>query len=82
MTEIDKTKKKESNFFTNENPEKAKNSSGSYGIISSSIEPTHINDGLTERGAGLGKLGSSMPSPMARLFLFSAALREVNDLEG
>ena len=82
MTEIDKTKKKDSNFFTNENPEKAKNSSGSYGIISSSIEPTHINDGLTERGAGLGKLGSSMPSPMARLFLFSAALREVNDLEG
>ena len=37
MTEIDKTKKKDSNFFTNENPEKAKNSSGSYGIISSSI---------------------------------------------
>lgn len=82
MTNLNKTKKKESNFFTNENPEKSKNSSGSYGIIGSPIEPTHINDGLTERGAGLGKLGSSMPSPLARLFLFAAALREVNDLEG
>lgn len=71
-----------SNFFTNENPEQVTNASGNYGIIPNAIEPTHINDGLTERGAGLGKLGSSMPSPMARLFLFSAALREVNDLEG
>ena len=82
MPDNNKTVKKNSNFFTNENPTITVNSSGSYGIINSSIEPTHINDGLTERGAGLGKLGSSMPSPLARLFLFSAALREVNDLEG
>lgn len=70
------------NFFTNENPKDAHNDSHSYGIISSSINPSFINDGLTERGAGLGKIGTSMPSPMARLFLFSAALREVNNLEG
>jgi hypothetical protein len=70
-----------SNFFTNENPDQATNSSGTYGIISDAIDPTLISDGLTERGAGLGKLGSSMPSPMARLFLFSAALREVNSIE-
>lgn len=82
MSEKEQNKKRVSNFFTNENPEKATNPSGDYGIIPNAIEPTHINDGLTERGAGLGKLGSSMPSPMARLFLFSAALREVNDLEG
>lgn len=82
MYDKEPNKKRVSNFFTNENPEKATNPSGDYGIIPNAIEPTHINDGLTERGAGLGKLGSSMPSPLARLFLFSAALREVNDLEG
>lgn len=82
MSENQSTKKKVSNFFTNENPDKATNSSGNYGIINDAIDPTHISDGLTERGAGLGKLGSSMPSPMARLFLFSAALREVNNIEG
>ena len=70
------------NYFTNENPKISVNTSGSYGIISASISPSDIVDGLTERGAGLVKLGSSMPSPMARLFLFSAALREVNALEG
>ena len=69
------------NFFTNENTS-VLNSTGNYGIIPGSINPTYIDDTLTERGAGLGKLGSSMPSPMARLFLFSAALREINDLEG
>lgn len=69
------------NFFTNEKTS-VLNASGSYGIIEGSIDPTDIEDTLTERGEGLGKLGSSMPSPMARLFLFSAALREVNDLEG
>lgn len=70
-----------SNYFTNEDPNKATNTSGVYGIVSSGIDPTMIVDGLTDRGAGLGKLGSSMPSPMARLFLFSAAFREVNALE-
>lgn len=70
------------NFFTNEDPARATNNTGSYGIINDSIDSTMIVDGITERGAGLGKLGSSMPSPLARMFLFSAALREVNDIEG
>lgn len=70
-----------SNFFTNENPKTVVNSSGNYGVIPHSIDTTSINDGVTERGSGLGKLGSSMPSPMARLFLFSAALRQVNNDE-
>ena len=82
MPETDNATIKVCNFFTNENPGEITNASGSYGIIPNAIDSTHIKDGLTERGAGLGKLGSSMPSPMARLFLFSAALREVNDLEG
>lgn len=69
------------NFFTNENPKKVTNTSGNYGIISDSVNPANIVDGLTERGSALGKLGSSMPSPMARLFLFTAALGEVNALE-
>lgn len=73
---------KVSNFFTNENPNRARNTTQNFGIISDPIDQTKIEDGLTERGSGLGKLGSSMPSPMARLFLFSAALREVNDLQG
>lgn len=70
-----------SNFFTNEDPRRAVNASGSFGIIPSNIQQTQIVDGITERGAGLGKLGSSMPTPLARLFLFSAALREVNAIE-
>ncbi|MCD8290612.1 MAG: hypothetical protein LUC91_03815, partial [Prevotella sp.] len=69
------------NFFTNEIPSKAINASNNYGIISGTINPADISDGLTERGPGLGKLGSSMPTPLARLFLFSAALREVNTLQ-
>lgn len=76
-------------FFTNENPGNDEkkgviNDSGTYGVISTSNDPlntANIDDGLTERGAALGKLGSSMPSPVARLFLFTAALREVNHLE-
>ena len=70
------------NYFTNENPSKVTNTANTFGIVSDTINPAQIEDGLTDRGAGLGKLGSSMPSPMARLFLFSAALREVNALEG
>ena len=70
-----------SNYFTNEDPGLVTNTSGSFGIIPGSINPAQIVDGLTERGASLGKLGSSMPSPMARLYLFSAALREVNAME-
>ena len=68
-------------YFTNENPDVVKNNSQNYGIITDAIAPANIVDGLTERGAGLGKLGSSMPSPMARLFLFSAAFSEVNSIE-
>lgn len=66
-------------YFTNE---KEINSSGSYGVLSDKMRPEKIEDGITERGAALCKLGSSMPSPVARLFLFSSAVREVNAIEG
>lgn len=66
-------------FFTNE---KEINSSGSFGVLSDKIRPEKIADGITERGAALCKLGSSMPSPVARLFLFSSAVREINFIEG
>ena len=74
------------NYFTNENPENVKNTTNTFGIIGfppnvHAINPAQIEDGITDRGAGLGKLGSSMPSPMARLFLFSAAFEEVNAIE-
>ena len=65
-------------YFTNENET---NTSGSYGILSSVMHPEKIEDGIAERGAALCKLGSSMPSPLARLFLFSSAMREINAIE-
>lgn len=74
-------------YFTNEIPRNngqnsaALNTTGRYGIINAEIDTTIIPDQTTERGADLGKIGSSMPSPLARLFLFSVALDEVNALE-
>ena len=65
-------------FFTNE---KEINDSGSYGVQKRTMHPEKIDDGITERGAALCKLGSSMPSPVARLFLFSSAIREINAIE-
>lgn len=66
-------------YFTNE---KEINKSGSYGVLSDKMRPEKIEDNITERGASLCKLGSSMPSPVARLFLFSSAIREINAIEG
>ena len=67
-----------SHFFTNE---KEINDTGSYGVQKRTMHPEKIDDGITERGAALCKLGSSMPSPVARLFLFSSAIREINAIE-
>lgn len=65
-------------FFSNERDE---NNTGTYGVLSCEIHPEKIDDNIIERGAALCKLGSSMPSPVARLFLFSSAMREVNAIE-
>ncbi|MBD5312084.1 MAG: hypothetical protein HDS13_08035 [Bacteroides sp.] len=69
------------NYFTNEKPNAVYNKSGVHGIIGGSVDISQIEDGITERGTGLGKLGSSMPTPMARLFLFAAAFEQINALE-
>lgn len=68
-------------YFTNESPSKVTNTSGNYGVLQDKIDSTSIEDKAIERGSGLVKLGSSMPTPLARLFLFSAAFREVNGMQ-
>lgn len=68
------------NYFTNESPD-VLNSTGSYGILPEGVNPTQIKDSQVDTNTDLVKLGSSMPSPMARLFLFSAALKEVVAME-
>ncbi len=81
MTETNNTgvEEKIRNFFTNEDPSEEKNTTGNYGIISGSVNPARIKDGFSDDDSG--KFGSSIPSPLARLFLFSAALKEVNHVE-
>lgn len=66
------------NFFTNENPNEIQNTTSNYGVVPASLDPTKIVDNLIESGEGLGKLGSSMPTPFARLYLFSTAFAQVN----
>ncbi|MDE5877009.1 MAG: hypothetical protein K2H47_05885 [Muribaculaceae bacterium] len=69
------------NYFTNENPNAVYNTTGMHGVVGGSVDISQIEDGVTERGVGLGKLGSSMPTPMARLFLFATAFEQVNSLQ-
>lgn len=69
------------NFFTNENTEKVLNATGQYGFVAEGLSPTMIDDHLVESGDVLGKLGSSMPTPFARLFLYSVAFAQVNSEE-
>lgn len=66
------------NFFTNENPQEVQNATNDYGVVHDEFDPTKIVDNLIESGENLGKLGSSMPTPFARLYLFSAAFKQVN----
>lgn len=65
-------------FFSIEDPLKVTNSTQSYGVLNFPLSSTDIPDNVTERGAGLGKLASSMPTAMARLFIFDSALKQVN----
>lgn len=69
-----------SHYFTNENKD-VTNTTQNYGVVPAQMDPAKIDDHLKERGAALGKLGSSMPTPMARLFLFEAALAQVNSFQ-
>lgn len=75
-------------FFTNETPGSEAqdgvviNATGNYGIIPHEINIQAIQDGNVTDIDDLNKIGSSMPSPVARLFLFQAAIEEINSLEG
>lgn len=68
-------------FFTIEDPRKVTNTAQTYGVLNTSLSFTDIPDNVTERGAGLGKLASSMPTAMARLFIFDSALKQVNSYQ-
>ena len=70
-------------FFTNENVGNGGvvNVSGSYGVLQDNMQIDQISDTINEHGQDLNKIASSMPSPVARLFLFSAALKELNRRE-
>lgn len=50
------------------------------GICDANVDPTHIDDGKVDN-SDLGKLCSSMPSPMARMYLGKTAFDEVNAIE-
>lgn len=69
-------------FFSIENPKKVTNTTQHFGVLNSQLSSTDIPDNVTERGAGLGKLASSMPTAMARLFIFDSALKQVNAYQG
>ncbi|MGN0222924.1 MAG: hypothetical protein ACI4AM_02735 [Muribaculaceae bacterium] len=66
-------------FFTNETPG-AIVAPNATGICPGSINIPAIADGKVG-SSDLGKLCSSMPSPLARLYLGSAAFKEVNAME-
>lgn len=74
-------------FFTNETPGSREqdgvvvNATGNYGIIPNEIKIQAIQDGNITDVKDLNKISSSMPSPVARLFLFQAAMDEINALQ-
>ncbi len=69
-----------SKFMTPENTSPATTNTGIL-YQKDPLDPTMIDDGVFSHGTDLNKLGSSMPTALARLFLFSSALKEINALE-
>lgn len=57
------------------------NSTGEYGFIERDIKTASIDDGLVESGDTLIKMGSSIPTPFARLYLFDAAFSQIDSDE-
>lgn len=68
-------------FLTVENPAKVNNTTQEYGVVNTTLSATDISDNIIERGEALGKLASSMPTALARLFIFDSALKEVNAVQ-
>lgn len=61
--------------FCNDNPIQG------TGFIKSNIQQTSINDSVNATGVALNKMGTSIPTPFARMFLFISAFKEVNAQE-
>lgn len=57
------------------------NTTGGYGFIERDIQAAKIDDGLIESGDTLIKMGSSIPTPFARLYLFDAAFSQIDSDE-
>lgn len=51
------------------------------GFINSEAKPEEIKDAIQATGSNLNKMGTSIPTPYARLFLFNSAFRELNEEE-
>ena len=69
------------NYFSIENPQTVTNTTQNFGFVAHKLNPVNINDNLTAHGDDLNKMGSSIPTPFARLFLFNLAFEQVNKEE-
>lgn len=69
------------NYFSIENPNTVTNNTHNYGFVSHNLNPVNINDNLIVHGNDLNKMGSSIPTPFARMFLFNLAFEQVNKEE-
>lgn len=54
------------------------NNTARYGFVAKKINASLIDDQIQEKGDALNKMGTSIPTPFARLYLFDAAFRQVN----
>lgn len=63
------------NFFSLGNND---NNTGHYGFVQQNIIPAAINDALMDSGDILNKMGTSIPTPYARLYLFDSAFAQIN----
>lgn len=69
------------NYFSIENPQTVTNPTNNYGLVAHNLNPVNINDNLIVHGNDLNKMGSSIPTPFARMFLFNLAFEQVNKEE-
>ena len=54
------------------------NDSGHYGFVQKGINAAKIEDDVRDSGDILNKMGTSIPTPYARLYLFDAAFKQIN----
>ena len=69
------------NYFSIENPKTVTNTTQNYGFVVHNLNPVNINDNLIVHGDDLNKMGASIPTPFARMFLFNLAFEQVNKEE-